>query len=85
MSGSCVTRTIVLPPSCSRAKTRHDLGAGLRVEVARRLVGQQDRRIVDERARDRHALPLTARQLVGPVATRADVSSTFSSACFARS
>ena len=45
-------------------KQRHDLGAGLRVEVAGRLVGQQDRWIVDERARDGHALALAAGQLV---------------------
>ena len=46
---------------------RHDFDAGLRVEVAGRLVGEQDRRVVDERARDRDALALAARQLVGPV------------------
>ena len=46
---------------------RHDLDAGLRVEVAGRLVGEQDRRVVDERARDRHALTLAAGQLVRPV------------------
>ena len=45
----------------------HDLDAGLRVEVAGRLVGEQDRRIVDERPGDRDALTLAARQLVRPV------------------
>ena len=40
------------------------LGAGLRVEVARRLVREQDRRVVHERSRDRDALTLTARELV---------------------
>jgi hypothetical protein len=63
---------------------RHDLDAGLRVEVAGRLVGQQDRRVVDQRARDGDALALAARQLVGPVAS-CGPSSTFSSAAFARS
>ena len=33
------------------------------VEVSGRLVGEQDQRAVDERARDRHALLLTAGQL----------------------
>ena len=42
----------------------HDLDAGARVEVAGRLVRQQDRRLVDQRARDRDALLLAARQLV---------------------
>ena len=41
----------------------HDLVGGLRVEVAGRLVGQQDRRVVDQRARDRHALLLAAGEL----------------------
>ena len=36
---------------------------GRAVEVAGRLVGQQDRRVVGERARDRHALLLAAREL----------------------
>ena len=66
-SASCVTRTIVLPASCRLGEEGHDLDAGLRVEVAGRLVGQQDRRIVHERARDRDALALAAGQLVRPV------------------
>ena len=40
-----------------------DLVAGHAVEIPRRLVGQQNRRIVRERARDRHSLLLAARQL----------------------
>ena len=46
---------------------RENLDARLRIEIARRLVGQQDRRIRDQRTRDRHALPLPARKLVGQV------------------
>ena len=42
----------------------HHLDAGARVEVAGRLVGEQDRRVGDERARDRDALLLTAGQLI---------------------
>ncbi len=45
----------------------HDLRAGLRVEVARRLVGQDDGRLGDQRAGDGDALLLAARQLVGVV------------------
>ena len=39
--------------------------AGVRVEIAGRLVGQQHRRIERQRARDGHALPLAAGKLVG--------------------
>ena len=45
----------------------HDPDRGLGVEVAGGLVGQQQRRVVDEGAGDRHALLLAARQLVGVV------------------
>src|SRR6185436_17539025 len=46
---------------------REDLDARLRVEVTRRLVREQDRRVRDERARDCNALPLAARELVRQV------------------
>ena len=46
-----------------RLNGRHDLVRGPRVEVSRRLVRQQDRRIVDEGPRDRDPLLLAARQL----------------------
>src|SRR5262249_28144964 len=42
----------------------YDLFGGLRVEVARRLVRENDRRIVDQGAGDGDALPLTAGKLV---------------------
>ena len=45
----------------------HDPDRGLGVEVAGGLVGQQQRRVVHERAGDRDALLLAARQLVGEV------------------
>jgi hypothetical protein len=45
----------------------HDPDGGLGVEVAGRLVGEQQGRMVDERPRDRDALLLTARQLVREV------------------
>ena len=41
-----------------------DVAAGLLVEVAGRLVGQDQRRVVDERAGDGHALALAAGELV---------------------
>ena len=41
----------------------HDPDRGLGIEVARRLVGQQQRRVVHERPRDRDALLLAAGQL----------------------
>ena len=47
-----------------RWKIVHHLDARAGVEVAGRLVGQQDRRVVDERPRDGHALLLAAGQLV---------------------
>src|SRR6266540_7023793 len=40
----------------------HDLGRVLGVEIAGRLVGPHDRGVVDERAGDRDALALTARE-----------------------
>src|SRR5215212_1997631 len=42
----------------------HHLDRGARVERARRLVGEDELRVVDERARNRHALLLPARELV---------------------
>src|SRR5688500_49887 len=50
------------------AENVHDVGAGRAVEVARRLVGEQDAGPVHQRARDGDALALAARELVGTVA-----------------
>jgi len=44
---------------------REDLDTRARVEVTGRLVGQDDGRIVDQRAGDGHALLLAARELIG--------------------
>jgi len=44
-----------------------DLPGRLRVQIAGRLVGQDERGIGHQRARDGHALPLAPRQLVGAV------------------
>src|SRR6185436_8361290 len=56
-----------VPLGVELVEQRHDLGRGCRVEVAGRLVGEEDRRVVDQGAGDRHALALAARQLVGIV------------------
>ncbi len=50
------------------AQQREDLGARLRVEVAGRLVGEDDGRPRDQRAGDRDALLLATGELGGPVA-----------------
>ena len=63
-SSSCVTRMMELPLRGELAEEVEDLAAGLGVEVARRLVGEQQGRLVDERAGDGDALPLAARQLI---------------------
>jgi hypothetical protein len=47
------------------------LVGGARVEVAGRLVGQDQRRPVHQRARDRHALQFAARQRARPARTEA--------------
>ena len=51
----------------SSSHESHDLLCVLGVEVAGRLVGPDDRGVVDERSCDRDALALAARQLVGHV------------------
>ena len=54
-------------PSCSWRSLHQpqNVQPRLRVQIARRLVGQQDRREHGQRARNRHALTLTAGQLIG--------------------
>src|SRR5215510_15635886 len=42
----------------------HDLDRSAAVERASRLVGQDDRRVIDQRPRDRDALLLSARKLI---------------------
>src|SRR5690606_29934776 len=56
-----------LPVAVQLLEQRHDLLARLAVQVARRLVRQQQRRLVHQRTRNRHPLALPARQLRGPV------------------
>jgi hypothetical protein len=58
-------------PLPHRSSARLDLAFGLGVERARRLVEQQDRRVLQQRARDAHALLFAARQLQAPLAHHA--------------
>ena len=63
--GSCVTMMIVLPSSPFRRSSSARISSPVvAVEVAGRLVGDDQRRIGDQRPRDRHALLLAAGQLV---------------------
>ena len=63
-----MTITIVWPRSSTAlAHELEDLGAGLRVEVAGRLVGEDDLGLAHERARDGDALLLATRELGRPV------------------
>ena len=48
-----------------RDQQLHDLDRGLRVERRRRLVGEQELRLLHDRARDAHALALAAGERVG--------------------
>ena len=53
-----------VPGTVQPLEQRQDLQTGLRIQIPGRFVSQQNRRIVDEGARDRDALTLTAGQLV---------------------
>src|SRR6267378_1615706 len=53
-----------LPLAVQVREDLHDFLTRRRVEVARRLVGEQDARVVHQRPRDGHALALAAGQLV---------------------
>ena len=68
-SSSWVTSRIVWPPACSRAEQLEHLVAALGVERAGRLVGEQQRRLVGERAGDREPLALAAGQHARRVAS----------------
>ena len=67
-----------------RLQQVEDLVAGLAIEVAGRLVAEQQRRIGDDRARDADALLLAARQLARIVVHRARPSPTTDSATCTR-
>jgi hypothetical protein len=63
-----VTITIILPCSRFSICKQQDLVAGGAVEVAGRLVANEERRVGDNSSRDGHALLLAARQLLRLVA-----------------
>ena len=64
VSRSCVTITTVRPSSwCSERSRSQKSSALVGVEPGRGLVEQQQRRVHDERARQRHALDHAARQV----------------------
>ena len=67
MSASWVTMMTVWPGGMELGEDLHDLLAGGAVEVAGRLVGQQDGGLVHQRAGDRDPLALAARELVRAV------------------
>src|SRR5687768_2297807 len=56
-----------LSRSCELLEHAHDLFRGRRVEVSGGLVGEQNGRVVHQRARDGDALSLSAGELVWPV------------------
>ena len=62
-SGSWVIRTTVRPSSFRRAKIRKHVLGGVRVQVAGRLVGEDQRGVGHDRPRDRDTLLLAAGQL----------------------
>ena len=62
------------------AQQRQDLAAGAQVERAGRLVGEQQLGLADQRAGDRHALLLAARELRRAMARRGRPSPTAASA-----
>ena len=64
MSASCVTRMTVLPSLIEAFEKRHDFFAGFGIEVAGRLVGENDRGIVDQCAGDGDPLALAAGEFV---------------------
>ena len=67
-AGLCVTTTMVVPRCLLMAKKRSWIcSARRRVEVARRLVGEQELRLEQQRARERHALLLAAGELARAV------------------
>ena len=58
---------IVAPARCSSRSRSITASPLLRIEVAGRLVGEQDQRLAGDGAGDRDALLLTARELAGQV------------------
>ncbi len=65
---SWVTTTQVVPERFLHpAQDRVDLVAGFRIQLARRLIGQQQDRLLDQRPGDRHSLLFATGKLVRAV------------------
>ncbi|NOH02009.1 MAG: hypothetical protein HND47_08620 [Chloroflexi bacterium] len=60
MRGSCVTTSTVRPALCKSESSLHHGHAALGIEVARRFIGEDQHRVVDQRPRHRDALLLSA-------------------------
>ena len=69
-AGLCVTTTMAVPSAWTRSNSAAIVLAGVLVELAGRLVGEQQRRPVRQRARDRDALHLAAGELRRPMIAR---------------
>ena len=65
MLGSCVISTSVAPSDASSVQQLDHVAAGGLVEIAGRLVGEDDPRPPRDRTRDRDPLALPARELPG--------------------
>ena len=63
MCRSCVMITTAVPPPPTSSEQVEDALAGRRIEGSGRLVGEQHRRLAHQRAGDRDALLLAAREL----------------------
>ena len=64
-SSECVISTIVMPRSrCNLAKRSKTVSADFGVEIAGRLVGQQQQRVVGQGPGDGHALPFAHGKLL---------------------
>ena len=65
LTSECVTCTMVVPSRFSCVEQLHDFLGLAGVQISRRLVGQKQRRLVNDGARDAHQLLLPAGELAG--------------------
>ena len=61
-SMSCRAASTVRPSPCQRRIRRDEIGDGLGVDGAERLIEQDERGVLQQQAREQHALELAARQ-----------------------
>ena len=74
----------VAPPACSSLEHLHQRFAALRIQIAGRLVGEQDRRTSGDGPRDRDELLVSAGQRAGPLLRARSARPTRSSAASTR-